>query len=277
MPSDRIKRGQKRKAPANDDNQHSYDYADLAQGGTVELISTTVRPGQRAEHHREVLLSGYVDPQQPPSLSSFESGAFLQSDFLNVDYFSGVHEAFVESLAEEQESEGQKKEKKRRYVAAVRSKFFCMGLLTNCIVQDEPLLEWIPLAQEYLEEMLRWEGRGHREDVESCDLCHDTKGQYRCKECAVTLMLCQACCVSLHKHAPLHRVEVRFLLDSTRHNTRLTNGVGLDWVLLSAGGTEITRPTRSAWSHPRKGVPQTREGEHQFCCGRCQRYSQRQR
>lgn len=91
--------------------------------------------------------------------------------------------------------------------------------------QDEPLKEWRPLAPEYLEELLRLEGRGEF-DASSCPLCVSKgdvfgelpAGVFRCQECFVGELLCAECCIKEHALNPLHVIEV-YLLPFTSNLT----------------------------------------------------------
>ena len=71
----------------------------------------------------------------------------------------------------------------------------------------------------YLEELLRWEGRGDAwdEDEAKCLGCQargiddPSAGEYRCLDCFLPSLLCQECCVQRHCMLPLHIVEVSIL------------------------------------------------------------------
>ncbi|KAF8182182.1 hypothetical protein K438DRAFT_1600936, partial [Mycena galopus ATCC 62051] len=75
---------------------------------------------------------------------------------------------------------------------------------------DWPLLTWIPLADEYLAELIRLEGRGNV-CTTHCPTCPDTVPVavplYRCKDCDVRDLFCNNCCVLAHVRNPLHRIE----------------------------------------------------------------------
>ncbi|KAF8214216.1 hypothetical protein K438DRAFT_1956307 [Mycena galopus ATCC 62051] len=75
---------------------------------------------------------------------------------------------------------------------------------------DRPLLTWIPLADEYLAELIRLEGRGNV-CTTHCPTCPDTVPVavplYRCKDCDVRDLFCNNCCVLAHVRNPLHRIE----------------------------------------------------------------------
>ena len=68
----------------------------------------------------------------------------------------------------------------------------------------------------YLDEMLRWEGRGdawQSGDIECLDcvsrqVIPPAVGVYRCQECFYPHLLCKGCCLSRHGGLPLHVIEV---------------------------------------------------------------------
>ncbi|KAK0438381.1 hypothetical protein EV421DRAFT_1891948 [Armillaria borealis] len=66
---------------------------------------------------------------------------------------------------------------------------------------------WRPYRDEYLDEMLRLEGRRGQSDI--CGMCRITEGRYRCceQECFGTGSVCRACCINLHRRNPLHWIE----------------------------------------------------------------------
>jgi hypothetical protein len=74
-------------------------------------------------------------------------------------------------------------------------------------VDDDPLRKWIPDRDNYLQELLRLDGRAGAGYY--CGLCQANGPAYRCENCFGGLMFCQGCIVSLHACMPLHRIEVR--------------------------------------------------------------------
>lgn len=69
----------------------------------------------------------------------------------------------------------------------------------------------MPFRDEYLDEMLRLEGRGGPRYSEKCGLCRETGPEYRCMdhECAGCAIMCKRCVLAAHKRLPLHWIEVR--------------------------------------------------------------------
>ncbi|KAH9884045.1 hypothetical protein C8Q73DRAFT_661408, partial [Cubamyces lactineus] len=66
--------------------------------------------------------------------------------------------------------------------------------------------EWLPLRQEYLDELLRRCGR-RAESFDICAECKTSGSCYRCLDCRRPRPLCSACILINHRDAPLHRPE----------------------------------------------------------------------
>jgi hypothetical protein len=72
---------------------------------------------------------------------------------------------------------------------------------------DDPLRQWMPERDNYLQELLRLDGRAGLGG--NCGLCHAEGPEYRCEDCFGGSIFCQQCTVNLHACMPLHRIEVR--------------------------------------------------------------------
>lgn len=101
--------------------------------------------------------------------------------------------------------------------ASARKALVCIGALavlalcrylSNLLLQDEPLAAWMPLRDEYLDEVLRLEGRGRFGRSLMCGLCGEDAAEYRCCECVGGRLLCKACTLATHALLPLHRIQV---------------------------------------------------------------------
>ncbi|KAI4517411.1 hypothetical protein K525DRAFT_210959 [Schizophyllum commune Loenen D] len=69
----------------------------------------------------------------------------------------------------------------------------------------DPVTEWEGLRAEYLDECLRFEGRGSRRQ---CLACGAVEARYRCRdECMGHWLHCQDCIVKAHRMLPLHWIE----------------------------------------------------------------------
>ncbi|KAJ6538601.1 hypothetical protein B0H10DRAFT_1856886, partial [Mycena sp. CBHHK59/15] len=60
----------------------------------------------------------------------------------------------------------------------------------------------------FLQEILRWEGRGDHRSYSACPSCRVDKAEFRCNGClGGGEMLCRSCLLERHKQNPFHRVE----------------------------------------------------------------------
>ncbi|KAG6819140.1 hypothetical protein H0H93_014961 [Arthromyces matolae] len=82
------------------------------------------------------------------------------------------------------------------------------------LVSKRPNIVWKSLyRQSYLDEMLRWEGRGDVRGEIQCPDClrrgnpQPGAPQYRCLECFIPDLVCADCCVRRHQQQPLHTIE----------------------------------------------------------------------
>ncbi|KAI0060333.1 hypothetical protein BV25DRAFT_1783282, partial [Artomyces pyxidatus] len=67
---------------------------------------------------------------------------------------------------------------------------------------------WIPFRQDYLEEVLRLDGRGLFAAATGCPRCgSDESPTIRCRDCVGQELLCLSCAVKGHSRNPLHMVE----------------------------------------------------------------------
>lgn len=89
----------------------------------------------------------------------------------------------------------------------------------------------------YLDEMLRWEGRGDAwsDGDTPCNDCRAQKvdspapGEFRCNDCFVPYLLCAACLVRRHRTLPFHVIEVSTFPISCHHIT-LIPFTEVDWL-----------------------------------------------
>jgi hypothetical protein len=98
----------------------------------------------------------------------------------------------------------------------------------------------------YLDEILRHEGRGdyiHQEICPDCfSLNEETPGgaEYRCKDCFLRDLVCQACCVRRHRVNPFHRIEVSNILFShITHSPQRWTGEYFETCTLKSLGQRI--------------------------------------
>ncbi|KAJ7025446.1 hypothetical protein C8F04DRAFT_1212864 [Mycena alexandri] len=77
------------------------------------------------------------------------------------------------------------------------------------MLQKFPLKAWLPLRDEYLDEMLRLEGRGSLIARSVCAACGSEDPTFRCvhQTCMGPEMFCAVCIVDKHAFLPTHLVE----------------------------------------------------------------------
>jgi hypothetical protein len=77
--------------------------------------------------------------------------------------------------------------------------------------QDYPMLTWMEHWDEYLDEMLRLEGRGFPAIHSKCGGCGKADPCFRCEHqtCYGPALYCQACVVERHAVLPTHWIQVR--------------------------------------------------------------------
>lgn len=80
-------------------------------------------------------------------------------------------------------------------------------VLTGISYQYDGDLIWLEHRDEFLQELLRLEGRGDYID-ETCAICRKESGVYRCQSCMGKQLLCKGCVVQNHLFNPLHIIEV---------------------------------------------------------------------
>ncbi|KAJ7256755.1 hypothetical protein C8J57DRAFT_1650145 [Mycena rebaudengoi] len=75
--------------------------------------------------------------------------------------------------------------------------------------QDDPLRQWVEEHRDtFLDEFLRWEGRGDHVQYSTCHSCNMGAAEYRCMDCmGGGELICLNCLRSRHRQLILHRVE----------------------------------------------------------------------
>ncbi|KAJ6506688.1 hypothetical protein C8R45DRAFT_816824 [Mycena sanguinolenta] len=113
-------------------------------------------------------------------------------------------------LVEEQEPIVVTVEKRKRYENSVRGHFDISETIRETeSAQNYPMMAWMDCRDEYLQEMLRLEGRGEKIFHEKCALCDEDTPLFRCSNqgCHGLQMFCAACTVTKHSSLPTHWVE----------------------------------------------------------------------
>ena len=69
---------------------------------------------------------------------------------------------------------------------------------------------WLPWRDRFLQEFLRFDGRGYWRDMEQCPLCGDGSPIIRCNDCFGRQLVCVVCARDHHRASPFHRIQVGF-------------------------------------------------------------------
>ncbi|KAH8069588.1 hypothetical protein BXZ70DRAFT_1013367 [Cristinia sonorae] len=67
---------------------------------------------------------------------------------------------------------------------------------------------WIPFRDQFLDELIRWDGYCDAVKQTACIHCKLADAEYRCRDCYSTALWCAGCLVANHAHLPFHRVEI---------------------------------------------------------------------
>jgi hypothetical protein len=125
------------------------------------------------------------------------TGAGAQADDLLDEHFDSQLDGTGDQTEEAQSHSG-----------PVRS-LICSLSFIDTTLQYRPLQDWLPYRQEYLDELLRHDGRkGAASNSCSTSGCVNP-GDFVCRDCMHGRSLCQDCLVDVHCFLPLHRIMVR--------------------------------------------------------------------
>ncbi|KAI0066772.1 hypothetical protein BV25DRAFT_1867938 [Artomyces pyxidatus] len=69
------------------------------------------------------------------------------------------------------------------------------------------LREWLPLRDNFLDELIRLEGLGRHPEVPLCTSCNEVEACTRCTDCIGSPLVCKACLCGAHQLEPFHRVQ----------------------------------------------------------------------
>ncbi|KAF8984861.1 hypothetical protein BDQ17DRAFT_1393808 [Cyathus striatus] len=70
------------------------------------------------------------------------------------------------------------------------------------------LNEWVKYQNEFLDELLRHDGKSDYTSEDKCSECKKESGYYKCKDCFHgSLLQCKKCVIKGHEHLPLHCIE----------------------------------------------------------------------
>jgi len=169
--------------------------ADTPGEVTVKHYGITAS-GERTQHSQSVTLSmsEMSTPSSNPEPPAFDSEAHDGTGDLGTVHYIG--------------------ERRKKKVAAPQVCLHpstCIFESTNLSpVQIDPLIQWMPLRDEFLDTMLWLEGRGPTLGILGCPECQTpgSSGVYRCDDCFGLQSICRECCMSRHQHLPFHRIKV---------------------------------------------------------------------
>ena len=123
----------------------------------------------------------------------------------------------AEEPSAQPDKKGTKKQKSLASVSSQRENSNCRHPLTINL-QQRPMVLWKEGFRDlYLDELIRWEGRGDswRSGGAQCTDCIARKalipaeGKFRCGDCFFPHMLCKECCIRRHRMLPFHLIQVR--------------------------------------------------------------------
>jgi hypothetical protein len=101
--------------------------------------------------------------------------------------------------------------KRKVYENSVRLSAACCWIRAHFItMQDHPMLTWAGHQDEYLDEMLRLEGRGYPAIYSKCGGCGEADPTFRCAQqtCYGPGLFCKECIVARHAVLPTHWIQV---------------------------------------------------------------------
>lgn len=161
---------------------------------TARSVTSTAGSSNRIrEDHR---------PLPPPSPEKWRARA--QDDFdalMNIDTWGEGPPLIAEGPA------AIKIRKAKRYEKAVGPFNLFHSTPLTPSSQDNPVKTWIPHRDQYLDRMMRLEGRGAWW-TKGCAQCKESNPTWRCEDCFGGRMLCMSCCISRHQDEPLHLLQV---------------------------------------------------------------------
>lgn len=180
------------------------------------IASSSVISGSTDDRRIKVKTSTFGEGSQAPNNAQHAEDLATLEAVGNLDSFSYLlgQELPVgpddEGLGLDENDAIQVTLKPKRNEKSVSGVYFAAFVANRAHFQDFPLSAWIPFRDEYLDEMLRLEGRGGPLLSEVCFLCRAaTNPEFRCAEdCCGGGMTCRECTLASHKRLPLHWIEV---------------------------------------------------------------------
>jgi hypothetical protein len=75
-------------------------------------------------------------------------------------------------------------------------------------LQHRPIQDWLPYRQDYLDEILRHDGRKGATTDDCSSIGCVNPGRFICRDCFHANPYCQHCLLQQHHNLPLHRILV---------------------------------------------------------------------
>lgn len=130
-----------------------------------------------------------------------------------------------------------------------------LGLEKAYVEQKRPHIHWKKVYRSgYLDEFLRWEGRGDFRRVDECPDCI-AKGssavaaaKFRCLDCFTPDLVCEPCCVRRHRQLPFHIIEVCPVASLFWYPSIEAFFIAVDWGLLCEDLAQVPRSSNAAQS-----------------------------
>ncbi|KAI0055075.1 hypothetical protein BV25DRAFT_1816134 [Artomyces pyxidatus] len=171
---------------------------------TLLSVPTTGRPEYTVTHHLRslVLPQAELTPEPEVAPGGFEDGGWVDEDDGQGRQPGTSHQ------------DGGQPRKRRRLGHRFR---VCRSIsfvsVNSLLLQKNPLRQWMPFRDVFLDEMLRHDGMREAvvDEVHFLPTCHgcgrEGAGILRCTDCAYPHLYCESCIVSVHANLPLHRVQ----------------------------------------------------------------------
>ncbi|KAI0039074.1 hypothetical protein FA95DRAFT_1504685 [Auriscalpium vulgare] len=105
------------------------------------------------------------------------------------------------------------KQRRKRAKQVCSCTFLSQNLLHVTQASGNPVKDWLPLRDTYLDEMMRLDGLGDHTDLPMCLGCSGKEGgassvgEFRCESCTGGVLMCADCTVSAHATHPFHRIQ----------------------------------------------------------------------
>ncbi|PPQ83180.1 hypothetical protein CVT26_015495 [Gymnopilus dilepis] len=177
----------------------SYD-SPTHSGPRNERQIIRVREESHSSKTGEIIRSERTIVDENPWLPADDVEIGLDQDTNKCDQMLDTTFEDIEKASEAQLAlKIEKKKKKKKSLASAR-----------------PMILWKQLFRDlYLNELLRWEGRGDAwsSGETFCSDCRARKvenaqvGIFRCRDCFVPHLTCKGCCLRRHRMLPFHNIE----------------------------------------------------------------------